>query len=89
MKKIIGILVIILLIGTILIPTTNSILLFEDKYLDENNEISLSGNTELKWMITGDGIRCLRSYWIHVPPSYNGSKSVPPVLVFHPNLYFN
>jgi len=38
------------------------------------------GNSNLKFMIAGKSLRALRSYWLHVPPSYDGSKPVPLVL---------
>lgn len=43
----------------------------------------------LKWMIGGEGIRSLRSYWLHVPPDYSGSTPVPLVIVLHGATVFN
>jgi len=58
----------------------------EDKQLQKNaNDISPvpSSNTHLKFMIAGKALRVLRTYWLHVPPSYDGSEAVPLVIVLH------
>lgn len=83
MKKIIGVFVLMLLIGTIVLPVTARISLFEDIFLNEKSETLLSNNTELKWMKAGDALRSIRSYWIHVPPSYDGTESIPLVILLH------
>jgi polyhydroxybutyrate depolymerase len=49
---------------------------------NSNNTHGLSsGTTNLKFMIAGKGLRVFRSYFIHVPPSYDGLKPVPLVIV--------
>lgn len=45
--------------------------------------------SELKWMIAGDSIRCLHSYWLHVPPSYDGLEAIPLVMVLQGSYPFN
>ncbi|MDX1798986.1 MAG: hypothetical protein R3255_10090, partial [Candidatus Lokiarchaeia archaeon] len=50
--------------------------------LIEDNSLA-SDNTKLKWMMAGEGLRCFRSYWFHVPPSYDGSTEVPLVIMLH------
>jgi polyhydroxybutyrate depolymerase len=50
-------------------------------------------NTQLEWMIAGEGLRCIRFYQIHVPPSYDGSVAIPLVIALHGSTatgrYFN
>ena len=88
-KKIVGIFVCILLIGTIL-PVSGRIM-----FSDSNKPILIqdtsfdSDNTELKFMKAGEGSRCIRSYWLHVPPSYDGSDSVPLVIMLHGTTSFS
>jgi len=84
-NKLIGIFICMLLIGTVILPVSGRILLVnnEKKIEDSYFKTSASDDTKLKWMIAGDGLRCLRSYWIHIPPSYDGSESVPLVFVLH------
>ena len=90
MNKIIEVfIVIMLLIGAIVLPVSARISLFEDNFLNDKSETLLSDNTELKWMIAGDALRALRSYWLHVPPSYDESEAVPLVLFFHGNFYYS
>jgi len=90
-KKIIGILVCLLMIATCVLPVIGTFIVLknEDKYLQKNaidiNPVP-SGITCLKFMIAGKSIRCFRSYWLHVPPSYDGSEAVP--LVIGLNGYF-
>jgi len=91
MKKIVGILVMTLLIGTAILPVTGKITLLHNKYpvtfnTERNNYCSLkstSDNTKLKLMRAGEGLRNLRSYWLHVPTSYDGEDSVPLVICLH------
>ena len=82
-KKVIGIFVVVLLIGTVL-PVSGRIIFSDSKKptLMEDTLIA-SDNTKLKWMIAGEGLRCLRNYWLHVPPSYDGSEEVPLVVILH------
>lgn len=85
MKKIIGIFIFMLLIGTLIISVGGRTTVLSNEK-SKNNIISnnlQSGNTDLKFMIAGESLRCLRSYWLHVPPSYNGSEAVPLVIVLH------
>jgi len=44
---------------------------------------------DLRWMVGGEGIRSLRSYWLHVPPDYSGSTPVPLVIILHGATVFN
>ncbi len=89
-KKIVGIFICMLLIGTVL-PVSGRII-FSD---NENSVVNLednsqaSDNTDLKFMISGEDLRCLRSYWLHVPPSYDGSESVALVVVLHGSTDFS
>ena len=41
-------------------------------------------------MLAGNALRCIRSYWLHVPSGYDGSEPVPLVFVLHGSakLYF-
>jgi polyhydroxybutyrate depolymerase len=72
-----------LLIGTVL-PVSGRIIFSDCNKSTLIEDTSLvSDNTELKWMSAGEGLRFLRSYWIHIPPSYDGSESVPLVLLLH------
>jgi polyhydroxybutyrate depolymerase len=47
-----------------------------------------SGTTQFKFMIAGKALRVLRTYWLHVPPSYDGSHAVPLVIVLHMYTWF-
>jgi polyhydroxybutyrate depolymerase len=80
-NKIIGIFVCMLLITTCVIPVMGELITIKKS----SNDISPlpTGTTSLKFMVAGKAIRALRSYWIHVPPSYDGSKAVPLVIVLH------
>jgi len=89
LKKIIGIFICMMLIGTMILPVTGRISLYENNYINKNCEKLVSENTDLKWMIAGDGLRRLHSYWLHVPTSYDGSESVPLVLVLQGSAPFN
>jgi polyhydroxybutyrate depolymerase len=89
MKKIIGIFIVTLLISNMVLSVSGRILLFEENYLNEKSEKLLSDNTELKWMIAGEDLRCLRSYWLHVPPSYDGSEEVALVVALHGSTGFS
>lgn len=84
-SKIVGIFVIIILIGTAILPASGRILFLNNEKAIENSyyKTSTLDNTKLKFMIAGDALRCLRSYWLHVPPGYDGSESVPLVIVLH------
>ena len=44
---------------------------------------------DLRWMVGGEGIRSMRSYWLHVPPDYSGSTPVPLVIILHGATVFN
>jgi len=87
-NKIIGIFVCMLLITMCVVPVMGKFIALknEDKQLQKNaNDISPvpSSNTHLKFMIAGKALRVLRTYWLHVPPSYDGSEAVPLVIVLH------
>ena len=79
-KKFIGILMCVMLLMICVIPVMGGFISFKKNYND-TSPLNAS-NTVLKFMIAGKAIRALHSYWIHVPPNYDGSKPVPLVLVF-------
>jgi len=83
-NKLVGIFVCMLLITTCAVPVMGELITFK-KTSNNTNPFS-SGNSTLKFMIAGKELRALRSYWIHIPPSYDGSKPVP--LVIDLNCYF-
>jgi polyhydroxybutyrate depolymerase len=72
----------VLFLSTIFLPATAEITL-SDNYYRKNikTEVLTTNITQIRLMIAGDALRCIRSYWIHIPPSYNGSESVPLVLI--------
>ena len=80
-KKIIGIFVCMLLITTCVVPVMGE--LINIKKSSNSIKPLPSGNTSLKFMIAGNAPRAFRSYWLHVPPSYNGLDAVPLVIVLH------
>jgi len=73
-RKIIGVFVCMLLITTCVVLVCGT--LSESKI----KKSSVSPGDYLKIMFFGDR---LRSYRIHIPPSYDGSNPVPLVVVFH------
>jgi polyhydroxybutyrate depolymerase len=73
-KKIIGIFVCMLMMTTCTIPVYGAVSASNDK------KSSVSPGDYLKVMFFG---MRLRSYRIHVPPSYDGSNPLPLVLVLH------
>jgi len=75
MKRIIGVFIVTLLIGTA-IPVYGS-LSERDSYLDK--PLILPGNHKKFMFYDGE----IRSYRIYIPPSYDGSKLVPIVFDFH------
>ena len=85
MKKIIGIFIVMLLIGTLITSVSGRITDLNN--VKSNNDITYkklqSGNTDLKFMVAGNGLRCIRFYQVHVPPDYDGSEPVPLVLLLH------
>ena len=83
--KIVGILICILLLTTCVIPVMGELITVKNSSNDINP--LYSSNTILKFIIAGKAIRALHSYWIHVPPSYDGSKAVPLVIVFQYSIY--
>ena len=85
-KKIIGIFVCMLLIATVFpVVGEHNDLENEDIHFKRivNEKTLNSENTQLKFMKAGKGLRFIRSYWLNVPPSYDGSESVPLVIVLH------
>jgi polyhydroxybutyrate depolymerase len=76
-----------ILIVTILLPATAE-KTSSNKILNKLNKFGqpkdlISRTTKLRFMIAGKALRCIRSYWLHVPPNYDGSEPVPLVLVLH------
>lgn len=86
-KKILGIFVCMQLITTCVIPVMGELITLKKSSNDINP--LLSGATHLKFMIAGKELRALRTYWLHVSPSYDGSKAVPLVIVFHGSTLYN
>ena len=86
-KKIVGILVCMLLIATMILPVTGKMTISSTVNRKSNSiyqsDFINSDGSELKFMIAGSALRCLRFYRIYVPPSYDGSEPVPLVLAFH------
>jgi len=77
-----------LLLTIYVIPALGEIVVLKNKeeqlQKNENNFSSLfSSSTHLKFMIAGKALRILRTYWLHIPPSYNELKAVPLVIVLH------
>ena len=85
--KLIGILVCMLLIATMILPVTGKITISSSVNRQSNSinhsDFINSDGSKLEFMIAGSGLRCLRFYRIHIPPSYDGSEPVPLVLAFH------
>ena len=79
-NKIVGICICMLLITTCVVPVMGELITLK-KSSNDINQLP-SKTTHLKFMIAGKAIRALHSYWIHVPPSYDGSKAVPLVIMF-------
>ena len=76
-----------LLIGAMVLPVTGKITV-SSAFNRKSNSIYQSDfinsdDSTLKFMIAGKGLRCLRAYRIYVPPSYDGSESVPLILAFN------
>ena len=93
-NKIIGIFVCMLLITTCVVPVMGEVIALknEDKQIQKKaNDINpvLSSTTHLKFMIAGKALRALRTYWLHVPPSYDRSEAVPLVIVLHGSTGFS
>ncbi|VVB62294.1 Esterase PHB depolymerase [uncultured archaeon] len=88
-RKIIGIFVCMLMIATSVVPVMGELNILKNKeiiplYLG-NNKIWLENNTSIKFMIAGNASRAIRSYLLHVPPNYDGSKPVPLVFILDGN----
>jgi polyhydroxybutyrate depolymerase len=86
-NKIVGIFVCLLLITTCVVPVMGELITLK-KSSNDINPLS-SGTTSLKFMIAGNALRALRSFWLHVPPSYDGSKAIPLVIVLHGSTGFS
>jgi len=93
-NKIVGICICMLLITTCVVPVLGEFIALknEDKQIQKKaNDINpvLSSTTHLKFMIAGKALRALHTYWLHVPPSYDGSEAVPLVIVLHGSTGFS
>jgi len=87
-KKIIGSFISTLVIATCVLPAMGEFIALKNedrclnKSVNDNNFLPLS-IIRLKFIIAGKALRVLRTYWLHVPPSYDGSEEVPLVIVLH------
>ena len=86
-KKLVGIFVCMMMLTTCVVPVMGELIPF--KKTTNNTNPTDSGNSTLKFMIAGNALRALRSYWLHVPPSYDESKPTPLVIVFHPGYVYD
>jgi polyhydroxybutyrate depolymerase len=86
-EKIVGISICMLLITTCAIPVMGELITLK-KSSNDINPLS-SKTTHLKFMIAGKALRALRTYWLHVPPNYDGSEAVPLVIVLHGSTGFS
>jgi polyhydroxybutyrate depolymerase len=86
-RKLIGIFVCMLLIATGVVPVMGELITVKRNSNDINP--LASGNTSLEFMIAGNAPRVLRTYWLHVPSSYDGSEAVPLVIVLHGSTGFS
>jgi len=86
-KKIIGIFVCMLLITTCVVPVMGELINLKKS----SNDISrlASSTTSLEFMFAGKPPRNFRTYWLHVPSSYDGSEAVPLVIVLHGSTGFS
>ncbi len=84
-KKIIGIFLCMLLISTAL-PVYGAVSVNESKTImieegtQEVKKLSMSPGTHFKFMFFDKGIR---SYRLHIPPDYDGTKPMPLVFAYH------
>jgi len=84
LKKVTAFVICTILILIIFLPATseitssNKINNISNKYLKPKDK-----TTKLKFMIAGEALRSIRSYFLHVPSSYDGCEPVPLVLVLH------
>jgi polyhydroxybutyrate depolymerase len=88
MKKIIGLFVCTLLIITCVIPVIGEFIALKNDFKHLQKDVTdinplTSDTTRLKFIIAGNKTRVLRTYWLHIPPSYDGSEAVPLVIVLH------
>jgi len=86
-KKIIGIFVCMLLIATCVVPVMGKLITLK-KSSDDINLLA-SDTTSLEFMTAGDAPRAFRTYWLHVPSSYDESEAVPLVIVLHASTGFS
>jgi polyhydroxybutyrate depolymerase len=80
-NKIVGIFVCLLLITTCVVPVMGELISLKKSSNDVNPLPSKT--THLEFIVAGKALRALRSYWLHIPPSYNGSEAIPLVIVLH------
>lgn len=78
--KLVCIFVSMLMITTTGIPFVAGLTILKNREMKPQYS---DGITSLEFMMAGNAPRALRSYWLHVPSSYDGSEAAPLVIVLH------